>query len=109
MTSPLGAPFSRLRRREIEIRTTPIASRTNATNRIVKITDLSISTLTGEPDQCQRDEQEQSDEQKPLSSLAQASGARDLNSMLFVKSGPSSRRVPCGTSPQRLRCQAFSQ
>src|SRR5262249_2013611 len=93
MTSPLGAPLSCLRRREIAIRTTPIASRTNATNRIVKITDLSISTLTGstltgEPDQCQRDEQEQSDEQKPLSSLAQASGARDLGCMLFVKSRP---------------------
>src|SRR5215813_2855283 len=85
MTSPRGIPLFCPKRLEAASRITPIASRSRATNRAMEIIDWSISTLPGEPDQSQHNEQEKSDEQKPPSRLAQAGGPRDRRFMSFVK------------------------
>src|SRR5262245_17319953 len=78
-------PVFRPKRLEAASRITPIASRSNPTNKPVKIIDWSISTLLSEPDQSQHDEQEKSNDRKPHSRLAQASGPRDRRFMPFVK------------------------
>src|SRR5215471_19458141 len=78
-------PVFRPKRLEAASRIAPIASRSSATNKTVRIIDSSISTLLNEPDRSQHDEQEKSDYRKPHSRLAQASGPRDRRFMLFVK------------------------
>src|SRR5262245_382736 len=78
-------PLFRPKRLEAVSRITPIASMISATNKTVEIIDWSISTLDSEQDQSQYDEQEKSDDRKPNSRLAQASGPRDRRFVPFVK------------------------
>src|SRR5262245_42540579 len=85
MISPRGMPLFRPKRLEAASRITPTASKSSATNITMEIIDWPISTLPGEPDQSQHDEQEKSGERKPLSRLAQAGGPRDRRFMPFVK------------------------